>query len=781
MPSFLSKVFGKKKDGSPALSPRASTSGSLLDGKYEAVSPTISPSASRFEAGTSNGPRVGQRAPHLSLHFPDRQRAGAEGVFVDEVERDVMLSDDVIGARRLGVDELLPLVQACVKHISEKGTRPSVLVCLWHPLTSLLLGLETLGLMHPHWYSASPSLQRKLISLYLAPAAPTASPALSSFQDELVYSDPRDAAAVLRWAVRHFAPAEGAFGGAAGYGWYDAFARAERESGYPAGAFESKLTLPAKHVLLLAALLDLTASLAAHAEANGVSGSKFAKLVGLWLLRDTRAPPPPDWRTLYGEWDRAGRMLEHLFLARIRAQAATLPKRLTTLANGYPYGAPDGVLLARPRTSTRLYAALLVSVDSPLAGAAPAPRRHPLRIAADALAAAPAPAQGEASDAWERVRAGAREDGGEPSARRAFADETLNLLSLVPLTSESAPSTTALTVTVVSPVAAAAPAVERVRSGASTDAPRSDAALRPKPSVDALLHPTQGPASVTSALTFTDWTEFQALGFAESGSVPALAATLREADPDVEVTHPSSSTGVLARTLSRKGSAKRPTSPGAKRAPRLSVDIPAGGAPSAATSSAPTPTPAPVDEPRPRTTQVVPVQLDEAFVDAWADAITDPSAGVPGPQFVVARLRAPAPDGPSWVVLERTFSRPTPVATPRPVAAAASPAPVSRRSSERPGSTASANASASGKRRFGLFGRSISEKGEKGKGRERERTRSPVVGEMGEVLAEEPEEPKATKGLAGAVAAVTSAAGAAVAAVVGTGKTDAAQVRTSTC
>jgi hypothetical protein len=42
-----------------------------------------------------------------------------------------MLSEEVIGARRLSADELLPLVQACAKFIHEKGTlRPLILSIL---------------------------------------------------------------------------------------------------------------------------------------------------------------------------------------------------------------------------------------------------------------------------------------------------------------------------------------------------------------------------------------------------------------------------------------------------------------------------------------------------------------------------------------------------------------------------------------------------------------------------------------------------------------------------
>jgi hypothetical protein len=325
MPSFLSKVFGRKKDESPPGRQRRTSQPSLLDGKYEAVSPTVSPSATRFpelsqkNGDSSNGYGRGQRAPHLSLHLPGRnERAVLEDVFEGDVPKDVMLSDEVIGARRLSVDELLPLVQACTKHISEKGT---FLSCAIVSISDEYTGLETLGIMHPHWHSASPSLQRKLISLYLYPlAAPgSSSPTPSSFQNELDYSDPRDVAAVLRWAIRHFEPKDSpAFGGDSAYSWYSKFSRAERDQEYPTDAFNKSLSIPSSHLQLLSVILDLTSLLGAHAETNGISGSKFSKLVGHWLLENNRKAIADDWRGFYADWDKAGRILEHLFLARIR-------------------------------------------------------------------------------------------------------------------------------------------------------------------------------------------------------------------------------------------------------------------------------------------------------------------------------------------------------------------------------------------------------------------------------------------------------------------------------
>jgi hypothetical protein len=193
--------------------------------------------------------------------------------------------------------------------------------------------------MHPHWYSADPATQRKLISLFLHSSASTPSTATSSFQSELGYTrDPHDVASVLRWGLRHFLPGPPAptspsasaspsspTTSAPSFGlspaWYTIFHANERSSGYPARAYTDKLLplLPAAHAPLLAAVLDVAAGLAAHAEACGMSGSKFAMVAGLWLLAAVpRARPDDDWAAFYARWERHGRMLEHLFLARIR-------------------------------------------------------------------------------------------------------------------------------------------------------------------------------------------------------------------------------------------------------------------------------------------------------------------------------------------------------------------------------------------------------------------------------------------------------------------------------
>lgn len=194
-----------------------------------------------------------------------------------------------------------------------------------------LTGLESLGVMHPHWYSASPDVQRKLISLFilsLAPKSPitTLSPTptspLTVFTTELEYTrSPHDIAAVLRWALRHLRLEGDSFGGSSGqWQWYSAFLEAERASSYPPSAFSEILVpqLPPAHLQLLVATLEIISSLAAHSERNGISGSKLSKLFGLWLLAETRTQDNDNWSTFYARWERAGQILEHLFLAQIR-------------------------------------------------------------------------------------------------------------------------------------------------------------------------------------------------------------------------------------------------------------------------------------------------------------------------------------------------------------------------------------------------------------------------------------------------------------------------------
>jgi hypothetical protein len=184
--------------------------------------------------------------------------------------------------------------------------------------------------MHPHWYSSSPDVQRRLISLFIqslnsrtptTTTSPSSATPVSAFETELNFThSPHDVAAVLRWGLRHF-KLDTPFGrGSSEWGWYRAFFGAERSTSYPPNAFKEHLTpqIPKDHFDLLNSILEVISFLASHSEANGISGSKLSKLFGLWLLSTQRSTKKDDWTTFYLRWERAGRILEHLFLARIR-------------------------------------------------------------------------------------------------------------------------------------------------------------------------------------------------------------------------------------------------------------------------------------------------------------------------------------------------------------------------------------------------------------------------------------------------------------------------------
>lgn len=152
MPSFLSKVFGRKKDekGSPQSQGRG-LDGSLLGGKFEAVSPTVSPSATEFPENVPRGngkekekekegafgifkvksrpssPEVPQKKddlPQLSLILPvpkEDPQARALGVVFEADPEAQILTDAAIGERRLNPLEALILVRTCSQAIIARG------------------------------------------------------------------------------------------------------------------------------------------------------------------------------------------------------------------------------------------------------------------------------------------------------------------------------------------------------------------------------------------------------------------------------------------------------------------------------------------------------------------------------------------------------------------------------------------------------------------------------------------------------------------------------------
>ena len=152
MPSFLNKVFGRKKDDKEAAphaanaSRRTSAPPSLLDGKYKAVSTNVSPSAthfpdphpppvkesplSLFRSRSRQPERPGNAAPAplltLNLPVPKEEKSRALGVvFEGDQESASLLSDAVVGGRRLNPLETLLLVKTCSSVIVDRGGESS--------------------------------------------------------------------------------------------------------------------------------------------------------------------------------------------------------------------------------------------------------------------------------------------------------------------------------------------------------------------------------------------------------------------------------------------------------------------------------------------------------------------------------------------------------------------------------------------------------------------------------------------------------------------------------
>ncbi|KAF8840646.1 hypothetical protein BDN67DRAFT_951199 [Paxillus ammoniavirescens] len=751
MPSFLNKVFGYKKqdDKDASRSPNEASDNALLDGKYEAISPVLSPTTIAFadsqgsrdterEVGFSlfkpksrvrvqKATQKGQRAvPQLSLHLPgpkenyDSRTLGV--VFEADPQLLIVLDDVVIGARRLNPLEALILLRVCSQAVAERG-------------------LETLGIMHPHWFSSSPDIQRKLISLFIHSLTPktritTLSPTLASptsaFENEISYTrSPHDVAAVLRWGLRHLKLENGHFGkDSTEWAWYKTFFDAERGASYPPKAFTEILLpqLPTAHIELLTTTLDVIASLASHAETNSISGSKLSKFLGLWLLTATRSEQSDDWTKFYARWERAGRILEHLFLSRLREESFRqhLPTRLQELVKYYPYskGSPatEDDLLPRPRFTTRRYDALFIRVESLLLETAEQPKQHPIRLILEAFQLPSDPQSGnEYLELWNALKTAASEtssgatssDAEGPQFSRIFVDETIQLLSLIPADSNDP----------ASPILLASPITKVVSRRRSSSLTRL-LERKIQRSNGSSGSTAASPISLSSPIV-TDWAQFSMSGFGDAPAAQPLAAIFDQ--DDVEVTQPP---------VSRKSSRKSGTS---RTQRRRSVDnMP---------SATPTTSQLSVSEPSiigTKLASVHVVEIDEAFIDFWSDAILDPISA-DWPTFVICGLKPiPGVTKPiHWLVIEQAYSRQ------HPLSRTASP---DRHGGRSPRPSFRSDISGfrisslftSTRKRFSVFSKSTTELVPKPTGK------SPKVGELGEILAEEDPEgmPASTSALA---------------------------------
>ena len=413
-----------------------------------------------------------------------------------------------------------------------------------------------------------------------------------------------------------------------------------------------------------------------------------------------------------------------------------MPTRLSELVRNYPFHkattpSTDVELFPRPRFSTRLYDALFVRIDTELSGSGTKPKHHPLRLLADALNAEVVSGGSQYVDVWEKIKkAGTDESqpspGGYPGLSRVFTDETVRFLSLIPANNTDKEPTFNLFLP-QKPNGAS-----RRRSFSMSDSDQAAAAAAAASSASNAQNKASPPSPTSpspTTLIAADWSQFSTAGFLETGPVSThLAATLF--DKDVEVTAP-----------------RRPSK--RSKVPRIS--------PSRGRKSLDNLSPTTVAERQDedvkmvsKSTAVSLIQLDEAFIDFWSDALLDPISSN-WPAFIICKLKASVPGldaaetGISWLVVEQTFNKPA--LSPTTLAPESPRRP--RPSSPKPSFVSDISTTFSATRkRFSFFSGSRSsssvnvEKATKGR---KKFGKSPQIGEMGEILAEEDEKPESHK------------------------------------
>jgi hypothetical protein len=400
---------------------------------------------------------------------------------------------------------------------------------------------------------------------------------------------------------------------------------------------------------------------------------------------------------------------------REEALSHRIPTRLQELVKQYPYSryAVEGDnLLPRPRFSTRRYDALFVHVDTELPASGRGAKEHPLRLIAEAFNAQSSQQSGSDGEVWDRIKKAADQAEEESSAEgqsalnKIFADETVSLLNRIPAEAPLRGTKTP----VATPTPRSASPV-RGRSFYSADKANGNVAngssnVGADHDRSTLKVPTSVPLPPSPVTP--DWAAFSTSGFGES---PQPLAFL---DKDVEKDKP----------VRRKSSKRRQKS--ATRQPKTSN-----------TEVTTTHVSAQQDDEkelvvsRPSVTTASFIQLDEAFIDFWSDALLDPISA-DWPAFVICKLKPLANEEKpvSWLVIERTYSP-----SPSQIAAISEAQGKKRAASPRP-SFKSGGTFGATKKRFSLFGsRSNSTASDKAK----KKKHGEKVGEMGEILDEEVE------------------------------------------
>ncbi|KAF8331994.1 uncharacterized protein EI90DRAFT_3123081 [Cantharellus anzutake] len=662
-------------------------------------------------------------APQLDLNLPlDASNLGAPTNANGIDEFGALFSDNTAAASQLADSE-----------IANKSLTPDDANRLTVASSAVIRaqGLETLGLFHPHWLSASPGNQRKLISRFILALKANN---FTKFEADLRDASPQDVAPVLKWGLRHLVIEKGSFGRGNAedqWAWYRSFSEKERAASFPTNSFSSILLplLPNSHGVLLKNLMELFASVAAHADGNGMFNTKLSKVLAWWIISN-RTSPGMSFDNFYREWDRTARILEHVFLAYIRDQSHSqqrVPLRLKPLYQPYPPATvsdgdtsnkeADSRLPPKPRLTTRTLGALLVKLEAPYGQYTHEREVNPTKLVEHALETTWktfADAEGKGAALWEGLKQditkarslkaakGASETASllpvDSSPSQAFlpvfSDTTTHWLKLAePIASTTDAPSPPLTPPPASPEADASSSFRRRRSFSSPEAthdPSSGSGLQVLHE-DRQLHSFEKAASASNLISggpdSEDWDVFSSAGFGTSPNLGTDSLAQSLVGPKL------ASKYVQPRKSYSSATSKR------KQTQPLAL---ANTRPSSDTVIIPTPRIRPSNDSYRMISPSI-TQIDEAFIDTWADTLLDPSTAKKWPDFGLFQLKEKRSEV-EWVIVERTVA-PRPK-TPEPVEEsprAVSPGPSVAPSNHTSKSRNKVFGSPTGRKRFSLF------------------------------------------------------------------------------
>ena len=332
-----------------------------------------------------------------------------------------------------------------------------------------------------------------------------------------------------------------------------------------------------------------------------------------------------------------------------------MPTRLTELVVQYPYvrgAAPANDVFLPARVSSRNFAALLVRVETEFSSSRDQVRCHPLRFLKDALAADVVAGKSELSTLWENIRNTGNDEklvspGGLPGLSQVFADETIRYLALIP---GDHPLKRVASSTLSVPRTQQIPTRRYASSPGSSETVGNDRALSGNTVINGHRElPSSLPTGAKSVLP-TDWAQFSSAGFSNVSTPLPLASTLF--GQDVEKTNPP------LRKTSRHSMISSPSH--SPNEIHKSSDVAYQRRPSDPSQS---------ESPIKFASRSYPlsvVEIDEAFIEFWVDALLDPVAST-WHKFIVCKLRPSVSEltieqkRVQYVVVEQVFvPKPTP-------------------------------------------------------------------------------------------------------------------------